>query len=233
MAQYYIVSKDSIDASADAIRSKTGSQADIEWDGNDGFASAIAQIPSGTVTGFTLEELYSHQKPTGDVYFTGTSMAASPFDGNNAITKFTALYLIELPASFLRNMGGLEYVVLPECTKVYTTGISNNSNLLGIDIKGGTVGLSVASLSFANNVKLETLIIRQTSGIMPASQTNMFNNSKSTSKPIHIYVPNSLKTTYESDTTWGGWVTDGTIVFHAIEGSTYETKYVDGTTIQS
>lgn len=50
MAQYYIVSKDSIDASADAIRSKTGSQSAIEWDGNEGFADAIDAISGGGVT---------------------------------------------------------------------------------------------------------------------------------------------------------------------------------------
>lgn len=46
MAEYYIASKSSFDATADAIREKTGSQATIEWT-QDGFADAIAAIPSG------------------------------------------------------------------------------------------------------------------------------------------------------------------------------------------
>lgn len=46
MAEYYIAPKSSFDATADAIREKTGSQATIEWT-EDGFADAIAAIPSG------------------------------------------------------------------------------------------------------------------------------------------------------------------------------------------
>ena len=46
MAEYYIAPKTSFDATADAIREKTGSQATIEWT-QDGFADAIDAIPSG------------------------------------------------------------------------------------------------------------------------------------------------------------------------------------------
>lgn len=49
MSDYYISPKAAFDATADAIRAKTGSQASITW-GQDGFASAISSIvvPSGT-----------------------------------------------------------------------------------------------------------------------------------------------------------------------------------------
>lgn len=46
MAEYYIAPKSSFDATADAIREKTGSQAAIEWT-EDGFANAIAAISTG------------------------------------------------------------------------------------------------------------------------------------------------------------------------------------------
>ena len=46
MAEYYIAPKSSFDATADAIREKTGSQATIEWT-EDGFADAIEDIPTG------------------------------------------------------------------------------------------------------------------------------------------------------------------------------------------
>ena len=46
MAEYYIAPKSSFDATADAIREKTGSQATIEWT-QDGFADAIADISTG------------------------------------------------------------------------------------------------------------------------------------------------------------------------------------------
>ena len=46
MANYYIAPESSFDATADAIRAKTGSQAAIEWT-EDGFADAIADIQTG------------------------------------------------------------------------------------------------------------------------------------------------------------------------------------------
>ena len=46
MANYYIAPKSSFDATADAIRAKTGSQAAIEWT-EDGFADAIEDIQTG------------------------------------------------------------------------------------------------------------------------------------------------------------------------------------------
>ena len=184
-------------------------------------------------SGMTLEELYSQQKPTGNVEYSLSSMKANPLDGNGNITKITAPNLTEIATSLFRSMSGLEYVIAPKCTKVNGSCIYGDSNLLGIDIKGGTTNNDVGAFAFGNNSKLTTLIIRQTSGIMPASQNNILNNSKSSSKPVHVYVPNSLKSNYETATNWSTWKTEGTVVFHAIEGSTYETKYVDGTTIPS
>lgn len=58
MAEYYIAPKSSFDATADAIREKTGSQATIEWT-EDGFADAVAAIPSGGSSNWTL--LGSHE----------------------------------------------------------------------------------------------------------------------------------------------------------------------------
>lgn len=46
MAEYMIVPTDSIDATADAIKAKLGSQNDLVW-GQDGFADAVAAIPTG------------------------------------------------------------------------------------------------------------------------------------------------------------------------------------------
>lgn len=48
MAEYYIAPKSSFDATADAIRAKTGSQATIEWT-EDGFADAIAALGGGSL----------------------------------------------------------------------------------------------------------------------------------------------------------------------------------------
>lgn len=191
------------------------------------YANAEITVNVSGGGGFTLEQYYSQQYPSGDFTFTGTAMSAVPLQGNTAITKFTAPNLTTVEGSFIRSMSNLQYVVLPSCTRVNGTGIAYNANLLGIDWFGGTV----SSLCFAQNPKLATMIIRKTSEIVSTSQSNMFTGSKSTAKPIHVYVPSALKATYEAATNWSTWVSDGTVIFHDIEGSEYETKYIDGSTI--
>lgn len=60
MAEYYIAPKSSFDATANAIREKTGSQTTIEWT-EDGFADAVGAIPtSASVSEVTIST-------TGDV----------------------------------------------------------------------------------------------------------------------------------------------------------------------
>jgi hypothetical protein len=47
MAEQYVVNKEELVASADAIRAKTGDTAEIAWSESTGFASAIEAISSG------------------------------------------------------------------------------------------------------------------------------------------------------------------------------------------
>ena len=68
MAEYYIAPKSSFDATADAIREKTGSQATIEWT-EEGFADAIEDIESG---GLTVDNMAIHTKISGDLVITST-----------------------------------------------------------------------------------------------------------------------------------------------------------------
>ena len=99
--------------------------------------------------------------------------------------------------------------------------VSYNSKLLTIDINTSTIN---KSLSFTGNSKLTALVLRRTSSITTVAQINAFNGSKSTTKPIHVYVPSALKSTYESATNWSTWVADGTIIFEDLEGSAYESE---------
>ena len=71
MAEYYIAPKSSFDATADAIREKTGSQATIEWT-QDGFADAIAAIPTGG--GVAAESGSFVATSTGDCTLSVTSL---------------------------------------------------------------------------------------------------------------------------------------------------------------
>lgn len=183
--------------------------------------------PSGG--GFTLEEFYAKTAPSGDFSFTGTEITGNPFENNSVITKITAPSLTQVSYNnCFKTLSALQYFIAPSCTWVAAGGISYCNNLLGIDTKMDSFG----SLAFAGNTKLTTMIIRKSDAICTAGQTNAFNaNTITTTKPLNIYVPSTLKSSYESATNWSTWVNEGKIIFHAIEGSTYETHYVDGTTI--
>ena len=84
MAEYYIAPKSSFDATADAIREKTGSQATIEWT-EDGFADAVAAIPSGGSSNWTLlgtQEYTVNTTSTGSTTvgtFTVSGISASKY----------------------------------------------------------------------------------------------------------------------------------------------------------
>jgi len=81
--EFYIVPKDSLDATADAIREKTGSQASIEFT-QEGFADAIEDIEIG----YTLEDIASANIP-GDIVFSGTFLPPYLFYRDTQLTSFT------------------------------------------------------------------------------------------------------------------------------------------------
>lgn len=81
---------------------------------------------------------------------------------------------------------------------------------------------------FYNNVEgqtVKTLILRRTSGIVTTSNTDRIKGLRD------VYVPEDLIATYEAASNWSTRVAAGYIMFHAIEGSVYETAYADGTPI--
>lgn len=78
--------KSSFDATADAIRAKTGSQATIEWT-EDGFADAIGDIQ----TGYTLEQICTigFSAASGAITFSGEYIRPFLFKDNTNITSFS------------------------------------------------------------------------------------------------------------------------------------------------
>lgn len=87
MAEYYIAPKSSFDATADAIREKTGSQATIKWT-EDGFADAINAIETGDVeVTISTDGAVTQVLDAGKIYhFTGaltalTVTATDPMTG--------------------------------------------------------------------------------------------------------------------------------------------------------
>ena len=110
MSEYMIVPTDSIDATADAIKAKLGSQADLTW-GQDGFADAVDAIQSG----YSLEDIFGSNTPfSGNIIYTSEDISQISFQGR-PITGFTAPNLIGYPFGY---KAGTDHGVFAGCTSL-------------------------------------------------------------------------------------------------------------------
>lgn len=287
---YLIAPKASFDATADAIREKTGSQASITW-GQDGFAEAIDDLVNH------IGDTMAAETVNIDINVTGTEVKPAAFYGNSSITKINAPLVTKvgdaafyscsgvtecyfpnlttvgfrsfnkfgtagmslfLPkastftnGSFVENINSsttvafagahASYIVLPSLQGISTTYMySGMKNLLGADL-GSTTRLE--TYCFSSSSKLDTLILRITNGMVNLANVNAFNATPFASGGAggHIYIAKTyydklgtgLSGDYKAATNWSTIDGYGTITWHAIEGSYYETHYADGTPIST
>ena len=106
-----------------------------------------------------------------------------------------------------------------------------NGKFSAFDCLGGSDG-SFGGNSFVNTATLDTFIIRADS-VMPLGNINNFDGTcfASGKSGGTLYVPSSLKSSYESATNWSTILGYANNQIKAIEGSIYETQYADGTPI--
>lgn len=131
----------------------------------------------------------------------------------------------------------LLYAVFPLATFAYSSSFYNCKEMLGADFGGNITG----AYTFRDCVKLATLVIRSNSVVSLGALNQLAQNTpfKNGGTGGHIYIPQSLynhlgdgtSSDYKAATNWATIDGYGTITWHAIEGSTYETHYVDGTLI--
>ena len=134
MSNYSIVPDAALTATANAIRTKSGSQSPIEFDHNTGFKSAVDAIPSGggpdlssdTVTAGTLLEGVTAHDASGDA-ITGTMTGEDLIAG-----KLTITY--NLAASITVQCGKLSWDVttkkLKFVTQIKTAGNTEETYLI-------------------------------------------------------------------------------------------------------
>lgn len=96
-----------------------------------------------------------------------------------------------------------------------------------IDIGGAVTSIAADAFypSTYGSYKILNLILRTTAGVVIASTTDSI-------KGVYdLWVPQSLKSSYETASNWSARVSGGYLTVHAIEGSIYEHAYADGTPI--
>lgn len=218
MAEYYIAPKSSFDATADAIREKTGSQATIEWT-EDGFADAVDAIPSGgtdyleqilqktivsyensVVTALNSERTFYQQTLLQSISFPNVTDANTGY----FFRYCTALTNINMPKlgyingalGLFEGCTALQIIVLPSLYRTFQQAIFSGCTSLEI-FDGGVKQAPTGNYTmfgqnfFANCSALHTLVLRTENRICGLGNINTFNGTKFTSGGTGgtIYIP--------------------------------------------
>lgn len=157
-------------------------------------------------------------------------------DGAFSFANLTSIYAplaTGAGANCFQNATGIQYIVLPRL-KVCWSYTFAASSIIAADF-GGTPGTGEGFIRgnvFGAN--FSTLVLRA-NAVFNLTNVNTFNGTKFASNGSGgtLYVPSSLISSYESDGVWGTLLGYANNSIEAIEGSEYETHYIDGTVIGS
>lgn len=168
---------------------------------------------------WTTEQIASKQAPSGNITLERTDYPAYAIYKMPAVTQVTFENATSIPGRGVSECSNVQRVI---AQKAKTLGgeaaCYYNHNLRVIDILGG--GRISQSLAFAQNSRLEVLIIR--SAAAKDVTPNGFNGSASAQKPVHVYVPQATISSYAALTNWGNFISAGSVIFEELEGSPYE-----------
>jgi hypothetical protein len=201
-------------------------------DSLDGYSSVTVNVSGGG--GYTAADFADASKPEGAVIFDAVTFPADTawFAGRTGVTKLFGTNYNETGnrTGTFRGMTGLQYAIFPKLTRAYNSFLYQCSNLEAVDWYGGGTG---GSFIFASCTKLKTMVIRRTDKISALSSSNafqgtLFDNGKAGGT---LYVPSALISEYQAATNWSTYLGYANNQILPIEGSIYETQYVDGTPI--
>ncbi len=259
MANYLVTDTD-LTSVADAIRTKGGTSAALEFP--DGFVDAVEAIETGGGTDYLAEAIsnslttYESDAVTsirGNIFNGATnlqyiSLPNATSMAGNAFNGCTKLNHVNFPN--LRTLSGNSHfasarvlvIALPSIvTQLPLAFLQNNNTLTAVDLGPNSNG--VGGTCFNGARALTTLILRKTTAIcaMGGTPSNVFGDTpfKSGGTGGTIYIPKALydhlgdgsSLDYKAATNWSTVDGYGTITWAQIEGSIYETQYADGTPI--
>ena len=247
-------------AVANAIRTKGGTSAQLAFPagfvnaidaietGGGGSSNDIDAVIDRSITNVSSEAV----EFKGSYIFSSTPLVTANFplltkfasSGSNnfascsQLLTFSATKLAEIyGVQQFKNCTALTTLVLPSLTKIASNSIfSGCSALTAIDYgnsaQSGNSAVFGASYIHENNTVLRTIVLRR-NGVATLSNINCFNNTPFASGGSGgtLYVPSALISSYQSATNWSTILGYANNNIQAIEGSIYETQYVDGTPI--
>ncbi len=223
-------------------------------EGADGYSGVTVNVPSA---GYTVDDI-AGGAVAGDITLTGENIMQGAFTynpritsvtvmgaaaiGNYAfyyctgITRFFAPAAVQTGQNALEGCSAMTHAVLGNLNGARYA-VKGCTNLTALDVGGGG---KLASSACYGCTRLETIVLRSAT-LVALDQTSVFTNSpfKNGGTGGTIYIPRALydhlgdgsSSDYKVATNWStvdGW---GTVTWASIEGSVYETQYVDGTPI--
>lgn len=243
MANYMTTGAD-LTAVANAIRAKSGGSSELLFPS--GFVSETAKALSAA-------DLADLSKPAGPIRISASEVGAYAYNRRSGITDIDGTGVTTLGNRAFELCVNLGRVWLPDLTTVssgYTynffgagteslncvvvmpaltkTGGSmfQDGYFKAVDIGPNTSGLAADCFHTAGDTRIvEALILRRLSGFVASSSLRAIDGVRD------VWVPNALIDSYKAASNWKTRYDAGLITFHAIEGSIYETKYADGTSI--
>lgn len=231
---------------ANAIRTKGGTSASLAFPAD--FVSAIEAISGGG--DITIDGLAAGTEPSGEIEITRSSIVGHAFRGKTEITRVEIPNTCSIANAAFSGCTGLTSVFAPlasssssdvfnGCTNlkhlVYGTVNNKTNTALGCTklekAEFNRTG-NLAATTFSGCTAMNVLVIR-TSTLVALSAISAFNNSPFASGKAGgtLYVPSALISSYQAATNWSTILGYANNSIEAIEGSIYETQYVDGTPI--
>lgn len=155
---------------------------------------------------------------------------------NQIFARCTNLVTVKIPklnnlwSNAFENCRSLQNVVFPAVVRLNSNVFLNCTNLISADF---SANINIANGgNFQGCTSLSVLVLRSSS-ICPLGNISSFTNSPFASGGAGgtLYVPSALISSYQSATNWSTILGYTNNQILPIEGSIYETQYVDGTPI--
>lgn len=223
----YLVDGADLTSVAAAIRTKGGTSAQLQFP--QGFVDAVGniqaggdplemarRIANGTITSYVDDEL--------------TSLRRYAFYGCNLV-EFICHNVNSLMQNCFTGNRPLK-IALTKWTYSSGYAMQTNTAVIAFDLEAA---YQLPANNFNGCTQLSTLILRH-NGVVSLQNTNAFTNTPFASGKAGgtLYVPQALIASYQSATNWSTILNYGSGEQNQIlpiEGSIYETQYVDGTPI--
>lgn len=240
----YLVDGADLTSVANAIRTKGGTSAQLAFP--QGFVDAVDAIETGG-GGWTTDGIAGGTEPSGEIEITVSSIAANAFRGKTGITRVVIPGTCSIGNAAFYDCTGLISVFAPNstsassdnfrrCSKLNYLVFGNFNNksyattdckLLALDLQRGNL-ISLGT----SNTGLSVIVLRS-STLQALGNVSHLNGTPFASGGSGgtLYVPQDLIASYQSATNWSTILGYANNQILPIEGSIYETQYVDGTPI--